>query len=497
MGVHLLGKPGDERGEAALGQRGGDAGPLGRRGLEQLCRCHRAEGVGGKVAEGAVIPVDVLQAAAAIVGHLEAKQGLDARVPCARQVSHREVAGHQGAFEPPAQDDMGRIGHLIGLDADEACAHPPPEPRKVGWGVGRRIAAEGRVHARPEPGEERVGARGLHLDDQALALMRGHAARLAQGAAREGRGQVRLVERMTAFVQHAEDGLGRVGLVIAGGDADVGGRAAAEGVGALVEPCGGEIEAGALCQRAAEGALRGHRERACERDGRGRGRLAGQNLWQDLAQHGFERPEHGLDPRIAEPGLEPVHQRIVGREAGGGGKCRGLFAHQPHHLGEQGSDGGEVGCLPRRAPRGLAGRIGPRDGLDEVGWERGGAAMLAAHQGEVGAIGVCEALSLGFGGDEFLRRLGGGERRVRHGREGGHLLAPRGRGFRRHHHRRVPMQDGGGFLERSEPREAGAQPVVGGKRGHDGSCRARSSRLRAQNTKNTASAAASPNQVMA
>ena len=46
-------------------------------------------------------------------------------------------------------------------------------------------------------------AAGLHLDQQRLALVHAHAARLADRLAAPGRGQAALVERMAGLVQHA------------------------------------------------------------------------------------------------------------------------------------------------------------------------------------------------------------------------------------------------------------------------------------------------------
>ena len=87
------------------------------------------------------------------------------------------------------------------------------------------------------------------------------AARLADRLAAPGPGQARLVERVAGLVQHAHQGRDDLVLAVAGGDADVGGRAAAERVRALVEPAGLEVEAEPRHQRAAELLLPRGRER--------------------------------------------------------------------------------------------------------------------------------------------------------------------------------------------------------------------------------------------
>ena len=73
--------------------------------------------------------------------------------------------------------------------------------------------------------------------------------------------QAGLVERVAGLVQHAHQRRDELVLAVAGGDADVGGRAAAERVRALVEPAGIEVEAEPGHQRSAELLLPRRRER--------------------------------------------------------------------------------------------------------------------------------------------------------------------------------------------------------------------------------------------
>src|SRR3546814_12349741 len=62
------------------------------RSVEELRRPHRAEGVAGKIAPGAVRPVDVLQTAAPVVGRADAEQPLQAVAPGVREIPENEVA---------------------------------------------------------------------------------------------------------------------------------------------------------------------------------------------------------------------------------------------------------------------------------------------------------------------------------------------------------------------------------------------------------------------
>ena len=132
---------------------------------------------------------------------------------------------------------MRRIGHLVGIDADEAAlAHAataaPGWPARYGSGV----AAERGVQQPAQPTQKRVGPAGLHLDDQRLAFMRRHAGRLDRpaGARRLPAGRARTARGRS----HAPppDGLGKVGLMVARGDPHIGWRPAGERMRRAVQP---------------------------------------------------------------------------------------------------------------------------------------------------------------------------------------------------------------------------------------------------------------------
>ncbi len=73
--------------------------------------------------------------------------------------------------------------------------------------------------------------------------------------------QPALVERMASFVQHPHQGAGEIVLAIAGGDADIVRGAAAERVGADIEPTVLEIEPDPFHQDRGDAALGLDRER--------------------------------------------------------------------------------------------------------------------------------------------------------------------------------------------------------------------------------------------
>ena len=105
------------------------------------------------------------------------------------------------------------------------------------------LLAQGLHHQRCQPVDEAWMAAQLHLEAQALAFVQSHRAgvghRLAQPLAR----QVLLVTAMAGLVHRAHQAAQEVVLAKARGHAHVLGHAAAEGVGADIQPAGIEIEA--------------------------------------------------------------------------------------------------------------------------------------------------------------------------------------------------------------------------------------------------------------
>ena len=80
------------------------------------------ERVGREVAVRRARPVHVLEHAARVVGHLDAEELPHPRVPRLRQVGERELAGDELLLELEAEDDVQRVGDLVGVDADQARA---------------------------------------------------------------------------------------------------------------------------------------------------------------------------------------------------------------------------------------------------------------------------------------------------------------------------------------------------------------------------------------
>ena len=203
------------RSQAISGSRSPRASSASRSGIvaprrrHQLRRGHGAQRVAREVAEGAVVPVDVLQAAARVVGRGDAEQR--ARSPRSRRRAGRRrarLARDQRPLQPEAQDDMRGVGQLVGVDADEAALHAAPEPGEVVRGVGRGVAAEGRVQlaGRGRRGRRRSGrpasrrsGTAIHAPPCRRPRRRAGAPRLRAGRARTARGRSRAARRAATW----------------------------------------------------------------------------------------------------------------------------------------------------------------------------------------------------------------------------------------------------------------------------------------------------------
>ena len=267
-----------------------------------------------------------------------------------------------------------------------------------------------------------------------------------------GARQARLVEGVAGLVQDAHQRGGDVVLAVAGGDADVGRRAAAERMGALVEPAALEVEPGTGHELAGEHLLPVGREGARGPDRVRLGTLAGQDGVDQGRQLGCQLLEERDDDGIAQVWLVGVEQGVVGAEAERGPGQRTGLAGEADHLLELRGEHGEVGLRAGLAPGHLAGGGGTRQRLDQGRLQRVGMAVLAAHLAQVRLLpGVEVRLVVGAG--QVIAGLGMGEEVVGQALQGGQLLAAGGCGQLRHHHRRVPVQDGERTLDVADAAE--------------------------------------------
>ncbi len=158
--MDMRAQPSGQRRQLARHEPGIEVGNGALRRRHELGGGHGAQGVGRKIAERAVVPMDVLQTAAPVVGRNHTEHRLHRLIPCPGQIGHRQVAVNQRLFEPEAQNDVGRIGHLVRIHADQSTRHPSIQPPEITRREGSRIAPEYGVQFRSEKGQERIGAAG-------------------------------------------------------------------------------------------------------------------------------------------------------------------------------------------------------------------------------------------------------------------------------------------------------------------------------------------------
>ncbi len=455
MPVDALMKPGADRSDVARGEVGLDLDPRGAECRHELGGKDRPYRVAREIAERPLIPVDVLQATLAVMAGADAEQAAHPLRPGGGQVGNAERAGEERFLELVAEDDMGGVGHLVGIDPDQGAADAPPmRPHRFRIEAGGLIR-EGAGELGGEMGDEGVVASELHLDEERLALMHRHARRLPNRLVEEILRQVLLIERVPAFMQHAEQGAGEIGLVVTGGDPHVIRRAAAERMKRGIEAGAAKIEPDP------DGRLAAERFLGRPRIGAGRKRWwggAGLDRGERPGQEAAIGGKEGFEIGLHETGLEAVHQRVVRRETECCGERCGAFTHQAEERGERGGDEGEVALAPRHPPAFLAGRSLARLGLDQIARHRPGAAQAVVHQRE---IGLLPRIIAGLRPIERRFGDGRGEEIVSQPGEGGEFLGPFLSASFRHHRRLVPLQDGGGLFEPGDAREDAAGLAIG------------------------------------
>src|SRR5579883_801716 len=174
-------QPAEEGPEIAPPDRLGNLGHGAHRSVEELVRRHGPQRIGREIAPGAVIPMDVLEAATAVIGGRDAEELHHSLVPRPGQISDSELARQHGPLQPVAQENVRGIAHLVGIDPDEAPLNARVKTIEVLRVPGIAFAVEGRARERSEVDDEGTAAARLHLHEEGLALMHAHPARLATG----------------------------------------------------------------------------------------------------------------------------------------------------------------------------------------------------------------------------------------------------------------------------------------------------------------------------
>src|SRR4029077_10380553 len=118
--VYPLAQPLAERAELAALELGVEIAKLVLRTLPELDADPAPERVRGEVAEVRVCPVDVLEHAVEDPGRLDAQVVAELRVERLRQVGGSDLPREHLPLELEAEDDVQRIGDLVGVHADQA-----------------------------------------------------------------------------------------------------------------------------------------------------------------------------------------------------------------------------------------------------------------------------------------------------------------------------------------------------------------------------------------
>lgn len=221
LGPDVATQPGEDLRQAARRDQLAHVAELSLEREAQLRRVHGAERVAREVAERAVGPVNVLHAAILVVALCgEPQPLLHLGVPQRGDVCHLDATFHQIALQLVAQDDVGRVGHLVRIDPDKAGLDPVVELGQV-CRCQRRLLAEVGANVRRQQCQEGGIMAELHLAEQALALVNAHGARLGHRLAKQLARQALLVTGVAGFVHYTHQAGDELLLVVAGGDAHV------------------------------------------------------------------------------------------------------------------------------------------------------------------------------------------------------------------------------------------------------------------------------------
>ena len=255
--------------------------------------------------------MDVLEAARGVVGGLDPQELLHLRVPGMRQVAGTEGAVHEGGLELEAQDDVERVGDLVGVHADEGgldLVERPVEVLEADAVDGRRESARSGLELPFQKGRPRPTMFSQKRDWDSWTAIEAASPRASAGPFG---GQAELVEGVAGLVDGGEDGGGEIVLEVAGGDAHVArpdGRG--EGMGRPVQPARVRVERQQAHDAAGEGFLLFRRARPMQ------GRIVylgpGPYLAQERSQTRLQLREERGNRRLVGAGLVEVEKGVIG-----------------------------------------------------------------------------------------------------------------------------------------------------------------------------------------
>src|SRR5207249_4693289 len=139
-------------------------------------------------------------------------------VPASRDVSHRQLSFDELQFDFEAQDDVQVVGDLVGFDTDERgrdSVDCPSDLRGRQFFEFWKVPANDRVPVLPKS----RAAANMIFPEARLGFVDAEGSGAAQGGAVVFGGKPLLVKTVAGFVENAKEGLRKILLVVARGQA--------------------------------------------------------------------------------------------------------------------------------------------------------------------------------------------------------------------------------------------------------------------------------------
>ena len=205
---------------------------------------------------------------------------------------------------------MRRVGHLVGVDADEATADADLSPVERLDIPHRPVTAKGLTDDRCGIGQKSTASAHLHFEQQRLALVHRHAAGAADRLQPPFDRETPLIKSVAGLVQHTHQRARKIILVVARRNPHVFGGTATKRVSADVEPAVLEIEADPFHQQHCETALR-FLWKASHEASRRRRPLAGQSTLDQIGQESRDFSKQAVDYGDRAARLVLINQSLI------------------------------------------------------------------------------------------------------------------------------------------------------------------------------------------
>ncbi len=261
--------------------------------------------------------MNILQTAEPVIRRCNAKGVTHPAVPGRRKIGNRQITGQQRRFQLITQDDMQRIGDLIRIHPDKARHHLLIEAQDIVH-LPRRPRS---VKCRPDPRQgidhEVRTAGQLHLNQQRLAFMQRHTARLPDRLGPPVFRQSLLVKGMAGFMQGPHQALGEIIRFIAGGQPHVIRNTPRKRMMADIKASVIEIESQGRHEFKTEASLPGFIKRAIGPKTHAIAFLPVQHRRQKIREKSFQIGKQRVNHGLTATGFILIQQGIIGRQAKG------------------------------------------------------------------------------------------------------------------------------------------------------------------------------------